>query len=178
MYGIAKVLKKSIQTGKRVTEIKYTNSADPKAGLTVVTNTSATSTYSHVINTVPLGAMQAMNMSDLKLDYPKKLAIRSLTYDPAMKIGMKFNSRWWQNLPAPFKGGQSFSDLPIRRCVYPSYGVNTSDAAGTMIASYVSDKTPPTFLLFRHLNNELNRLGDKMQAALGLTCTLLRVAQR
>jgi monoamine oxidase len=42
----------------------------------------------------------------------------------------------WQDLPGPFQGGQSFSDLPIRRCVYPSYGINTTDAAGTMIASY------------------------------------------
>lgn len=42
----------------------------------------------------------------------------------------------WQELPNPFKGGQSFSDLPIRRCVYPSQGVNIPGAAGTMIASY------------------------------------------
>jgi hypothetical protein len=39
----------------------------------------------------------------------------------------------------PFKGGQSFSDVPIRRCVYPSYGLNLPNGAapGTMIASYV-----------------------------------------
>ncbi|EFY84949.1 amine oxidase (flavin-containing) [Metarhizium acridum CQMa 102] len=43
----------------------------------------------------------------------------------------------WEHLASgPFKGGQSFSDLPIRRCVYPSYGINTPDAPGTMIASY------------------------------------------
>lgn len=140
MTGLQKVLRKTVQTGKRVTQIKYASSANPKAGLTVVTDTSATATYAHVINTVPLGAMQAINMSDLNLDYPKKVAMRTLTYDSSVKIGIKFNSRWWQNLPAPFKGGQSFSDLPIRKCVYPSYGINVSDAAGTMIASYVSSK--------------------------------------
>ena len=45
----------------------------------------------------------------------------------------------WEKLPAPFKGGQSYSDLPIRRCVYPSYGFNVTNgtAPGTMIASYV-----------------------------------------
>lgn len=29
-----------------------------------------------------------------------------------------------------------FTDLPIRLCVYPSYGLGTPGAAGTMIASY------------------------------------------
>jgi monoamine oxidase len=42
----------------------------------------------------------------------------------------------WENLPGKFKGGQSFTDLPLRRAVYPSYGVNTTNAAGAMIASY------------------------------------------
>ena len=44
----------------------------------------------------------------------------------------------WENLPTgPFQGGQSFTDLPIRRCVYPSYGLDVPGAPGTMIASYV-----------------------------------------
>ena len=48
----------------------------------------------------------------------------------------------WDILPAPFIGGQSCSDLPIRRCVYPSYGINllNNTAPGTMIASYVWDQ--------------------------------------
>lgn len=43
----------------------------------------------------------------------------------------------WEQLPAPFDGGQSYSDLPLRRCVYPSYGLGVPNAPGTMIASYV-----------------------------------------
>jgi hypothetical protein len=48
----------------------------------------------------------------------------------------------WEHLPTPFKGGQSHSGVPIRRCVYPSYGFNLPDitAQGTMIASYVWDQ--------------------------------------
>ena len=34
------------------------------------------------------------------------------------------------------KGGQSSTDLPIRVCVYPSYGINCPDAPGVLIASY------------------------------------------
>lgn len=43
----------------------------------------------------------------------------------------------WESLPSgSFQGGQSYTDLPIRRPVYPSYGLNVPGAPGTMIASY------------------------------------------
>lgn len=43
----------------------------------------------------------------------------------------------WENLATgPFQGGQSYTDLPIRRCVYPSYGIDIPNAPGVMIASY------------------------------------------
>ncbi|KAG4417758.1 hypothetical protein IFR04_009127 [Cadophora malorum] len=131
-YGMTKILKNSVITSKRVTAIR------PGAGtsLDVVINGTEVRNYAHVINTVPLGVMQMMDLTELKLDYTKRLAIRKLSYDPAGKIGMTFKSRWWESLTLPFVGGQSFSDLPIRRCVYPSYGLNTTDAAGAMIASY------------------------------------------
>ncbi|KFG85439.1 amine oxidase (flavin-containing) [Metarhizium anisopliae] len=132
-HGMASIINKTVETGKRVTAIK-------KAGtgaLNVIINDTETRTYSHVINTVPLGAMQVMDMTDLNLDYRKKLAIRKIQYDASDKLSIKFKNRWWEHLDSgSFQGGQSFSDLPIRRCVYPSYGINTPDAPGTMIASY------------------------------------------
>ena len=131
--GMLKTIRGPVHYSQRVTSISRTSDA-----VLNVTTDSSSYQYSHVIATVPLGALQAIDMDSLNLEYGKKLAIRKLNYDPAGKIGMKFRSRWWENLPLPFKGGQSYSDLPIRRCVYPSYGVNTTDAAGTMIASYVS----------------------------------------
>ncbi|EQL03614.1 amine oxidase (flavin-containing) [Ophiocordyceps sinensis CO18] len=131
--GLVKIISKTVETTKRVTAIKPADSG----ALKVVINGDEERTYHHVINTAPLGAMQVMDMTELDLDYRKKLAIRRLQYDPAGKIGMKFKSRWWESLDSgSFQGGQSFSDLPIRRCVYPSYGLDTPDAAGTMIASY------------------------------------------
>ena len=133
--GMLKAISGPVNYSQRVTSISWSSDAV----LNVSTNSSS-SQYDHVINTVPLGAMQAIDMESLDLEYGKKLAIRKLSYDPAGKIGMKFQSRWWENLTLPFQGGQSFSDLPIRRCVYPSYGVNTTNAAGTMIASYVSHR--------------------------------------
>ncbi|PHH90838.1 hypothetical protein CDD83_2504 [Cordyceps sp. RAO-2017] len=133
--GMVKIISKPVETRKRVTAIRPAHGGD--GALTVVINDQEERTYDHVINTVPLGAMQVMDMKSLDLDYRKKLAIRKLQYDPAGKIGMKFKSRWWENLDSGFfQGGQSFSDLPIRRSVYPSYGLDVPDAPGTMIASY------------------------------------------
>jgi hypothetical protein len=63
--------------------------------VTTVTSDDEERTYSHVINTVPLGVMQNMDLSTLDLDYNKTFAIRKLQYDPAGKIGMSFRSRWY-----------------------------------------------------------------------------------
>ncbi len=135
--GMVKSLQNPISLNKCVTKISSSPQPEDDESLAVYTYDNSTYVYDHVINTVPLGAMQIMDMNSLNLAYGKKLAIRKLSYDPAGKIGMKFKTRWWEDLPQSFKGGQTFSDLPIRRCVYPSYGVNTTGAAGSMIASYV-----------------------------------------
>ena len=130
--GMLKTLNETVKYSQRVTAIVQ----NPSQTLSVTTN-SSTFNYSHVINTVPLGAMQVMDMSSLNLGYAKESAIRLINYDPASKIGIKFKTRWWEALPNPIQGGASYSDLPIRTCVYPSYGINTTNAAGAMIASYV-----------------------------------------
>jgi hypothetical protein len=135
--GMLKTLNGSVQYSQRVEAIVQ----NPSQSLSVTTNTS-TFNYTHIINTVPLGALQVMDMSSLNLGYEKESAIRLINYDPASKIGIKFKTRWWEALSNPIQGGASYSDLPIRTCVYPSYGVNTTDAAGTMIASYVRLTTP------------------------------------
>ncbi|KAI9757248.1 MAG: hypothetical protein M1835_000663 [Candelina submexicana] len=134
--GMVKSIKNPISLNKRVTKISPSPQPGDSESLAVQTDDNSTYIYDHVINTTPLGAMQVIDMDSLDLEYGKKLAIRKLSYDPAGKSGMKFKTRWWENLPQSFKGGQTFTDLPIRRCVYPSYGVNTTGAAGTMIASY------------------------------------------
>ena len=128
-HGMANILKNPPVMNKRVVALVGNDNG------TVTANTSDGDqrNYAHIINTVPLGVMQNMDMSTLNLDYNKTFAIRKLQYDPAGKIGMTFKKRWWED---NFKGGQSFSDLSIRRCVYPSYGVNVANASAAMIASY------------------------------------------
>ncbi|KAK1517126.1 L-amino acid oxidase [Colletotrichum costaricense] len=132
--GMNLIVKNKPVLHNRVSDIKK----NANGSLKIVVNGTKEYDYAHVISTVPLGALQAINMTELELNYFENHAIRSLNYDASTKIGFKFKTRWWENLATgPFKGGQSFTDLPIRRCVYPSYGVDVPGAPGTMIASYV-----------------------------------------
>ena len=50
--------------------------------------------YAHVISTLPLGALQVVDMTGLNLEYARRNAIRKLNYDPSMKIAIKFKTRW------------------------------------------------------------------------------------
>ncbi|KAJ5000559.1 putative bifunctional amine oxidase [Colletotrichum sp. SAR 10_66] len=134
--GMTLVAKSKPILNNKVTDIRKNSDGTLK----VVVNSTQEFDYAHVISTVPLGALQIINTTELDLSYSQKSAIRTLQYDPSTKIGLKFKSRWWENLSTgAFKGGQSFTDLPIRRCVYPSYGVDIPgvENVGTMIASYV-----------------------------------------
>ncbi|KAK1580061.1 L-amino acid oxidase [Colletotrichum navitas] len=132
--GMNLVVKNKPVLRNRVTDIRKNTDGTLK----IVVNGTQEYSYAHVISTVPLGALQAINMTELDLSYFENNAIRTLNYDPSSKVGFKFKTRWWENLATgPFQGGQSFTDLPIRRCVYPSYGIDLPNAPGTMIASYV-----------------------------------------
>ncbi|KAK2033552.1 L-amino acid oxidase [Colletotrichum zoysiae] len=132
--GMNLIVKNKPVLHNRVTDIRK----NVDGTLKIVVNGTQEYSYAHVISTVPLGALQAINMTELDLSYFENNAIRTLNYDPSSKVGFRFKTRWWENLATgPFQGGQSFTDLPIRRCVYPSYGIDLPNAPGTMIASYV-----------------------------------------
>lgn len=75
------------------------------------------------------------------LSYLQRMAIRSLNYDTSTKIALKFESRWWEDPEImggrTIEGGISSSDIPIRTCVYPSYGFTANGKVpGVMLASY------------------------------------------
>ncbi|KFX88596.1 hypothetical protein V490_07535 [Pseudogymnoascus sp. VKM F-3557] len=134
-HGMEQIIKSKPILNSPVTAIKPAAHGQ----LSVEIDNDKEQTYAHVISTIPLGALQIVDLTELDIDYAERHAIRKLNYDPSLKIGIKFKSRWWEKLPAPFQGGQSFSDRPIRRSVYPSYGFDLPDdtAPGTMIASYI-----------------------------------------
>jgi monoamine oxidase len=89
-------------------------------------------TFTHAISTVPLTSFAMIDTSGLAISPMQRSAIRQLQYGPATKTGMRFESAWWKEDKQI--GGQSFTDLPIRTVVYPSYGDNQE--SNVLLSSY------------------------------------------
>lgn len=70
------VLKKKPTMHNKVTDIR----AGKKGTLKVIVNHTVEHEYAHVISTVPLGPLQAINMTELNLGYFRNNAIRTLKY--------------------------------------------------------------------------------------------------
>ena len=76
--------------------------------------------YSAVISTVPLPCLSLMDLTGVKIgnNYAQQSAIRALQYAASIKIGIRFKSPWWSEKSAEFpltiRGGQSYTDRPIR----------------------------------------------------------------
>jgi len=91
-----------------------------------------------VVSTVTLGCLSTIDMSTCEImgkNYPQWSAIRELQYGPAIKIGIRWDAPWWQT-ELGIVGGQSFTDLPLRTIVYPSYPSGNVQKSGTLIVSY------------------------------------------
>jgi monoamine oxidase len=117
-----------------VTAIRASDPQDQRSPL-IVTAGGREYTYSHVISTVPLPNFACIDTSTLKMSVMQQNAIRQLQYGPSIKVGILFKTAWWKEEPYNQKpGGQSFTDLPIRTIVYPSYGPDQSSRV--LIASY------------------------------------------
>ena len=82
-----------------------------------ISGTPSPQKYSAVISTAPLPRLSLMDLTGVNINnnYAQWSAIRELQYSPAIKVGIKFNSPWWETeLPQPIHGGQSYTDLPLR----------------------------------------------------------------
>ncbi|KZS88538.1 FAD/NAD(P)-binding domain-containing protein [Sistotremastrum niveocremeum HHB9708] len=129
-------LKTKAQFNSRVTQIN-----EEAGGLmsVAVNGKPLSQRFSSVICTIPLGCLSLVNLvydSIAYFNYPQWSAIRELQYSSSIKIGIRFTEPWWEHLQSgKIVGGQSFTDLPIRTTVYPSYppGIPKSNV---LIASY------------------------------------------
>ncbi|PVH93300.1 hypothetical protein DM02DRAFT_541807 [Periconia macrospinosa] len=94
--------------------------------------------YDAVFNSVPLGAMEHMQLEGLNLNWGTKQAIRNLAYGSACKVGIRFRTMWWvKDGLNVFSGGISKTDLPLRWCVYPSYNIHDDpNRPAVLLASY------------------------------------------
>ena len=130
-----------IKLNAPVTSIALTNPNDENSTMTVWAG-GQQYTYSHVISTLPMPNLRTVDLTGSKLDVVQANALRESDYGPSIKIGIQFNETWWttgedrDGNKFNIVGGQSFTDLPIRTVVYPSYGVYSDTPSTTLIASY------------------------------------------
>lgn len=79
----------------------------------------------------------------------KERALRTSYFKPASKMGLRFNTRFWERsdleLP-PCLGGRSVTDHPIRRVLYPSHGIGDG-GKGVLCVYTVDDDTEQITLL-------------------------------
>jgi monoamine oxidase len=64
-----------------------------------------------------------------------KAAIDAVPYAPAVKIGLQFKRRFWEEDEAIY-GGISYTDLPIQQIAYPNADFNRS-GPGVLLGAYV-----------------------------------------
>jgi monoamine oxidase len=82
--------------------------------------------------TIPLSIL-----SQIPIDVGRrtKAAIEAVPYASAVKIGLQFKRRFWEE-DEDIYGGISFTDLPIRQISYPSSELNR-DGRGVLLGAYI-----------------------------------------
>ncbi|NWQ44231.1 flavin monoamine oxidase family protein [Bacillus sp. EB106-08-02-XG196] len=86
----------------------------------------------YAIITIPYSAFQFVDVEPYhSISFKKWQAIRELLTLPAVKIGIEFKSRFWENLQL----GNAISDRTTRFSYIPSHGIG-SVGPGVLLASY------------------------------------------
>jgi monoamine oxidase len=130
----ARIGAENITLGARVSAI-----TEPADGGVVVwwDGGRQSATFDKVLMALPPAAVRMI--ATPRWDPDKTHAIRSLHFEPLYKIGMRFKTRFWENVELPAKGGQSITDLPTRWVVYPSYGIGDRGPGVLLLYSWMTD---------------------------------------
>jgi monoamine oxidase len=113
-----------IQQNDRGATVSYVDAKSPNAPL------QATADW--CVCTIPLSIL-----SQLQIDVgaPMKAAIDAVPYASAVKVGLQFKRRFWEEDEAIY-GGISYTDLPIRQIAYPNTGYNAK-GRGVLLGAYL-----------------------------------------
>jgi monoamine oxidase len=82
--------------------------------------------------TLPLSILSQL---PVQVGAPMRAAISALPYAPAVKIGLQFSRRFWEE-DEHIYGGISYTDQAIRQISYPSYGFNR-EGKGVLLGAYL-----------------------------------------
>ncbi|UOQ43709.1 flavin monoamine oxidase family protein [Halobacillus salinarum] len=106
-------------------------------GVTVTFRDRRTNQYhsleaDYVISTIPYSVLQFVDIYPIdSVSFRKWKAIRELTYVSSIKIGLEFNSRFWEEM----KIGNIITDLPLRYTYSPSHNIG-AQGPSVMLGSY------------------------------------------
>lgn len=135
---MVKKLKYQPQYSQRVTKISPTNDSRPISvtyANTTLNSSPRTAQYDYVISTMTFPNLRFVDIDKCNLSYAQRDTMRYASYAPVVKVGLKFRSRWWEEI-CGIKGGQSLTDRLVRTVVYPSYGIDDPSADAVLLASY------------------------------------------
>jgi monoamine oxidase len=82
--------------------------------------------------TIPLSILSQI---PIQVGARMQAAIEAVPYLSAVKIGLQFKRRFWEEDEAIY-GGISYTNLPIRQIAYPNYGFNRP-GRGVLLGAYV-----------------------------------------
>ena len=128
--SMAKIIKGTVETGKRVSSIAINRTSDiagdnaPNMIVKCADEKDPRKPYATVFNTTSLACLQRIDITQLELMPSQKDAIRALHYDDSAKVAIRFKRPWWITDCYITKGGTANTDLPLRTCVYPSYNLH------------------------------------------------------
>jgi monoamine oxidase len=91
--------------------------------------------FSHVVSTTSFAELRTIDIDGVPMTYKQRQAIRSLNYSAAVKVAIKFKTRWWEQGGQNQRGGSSYTDRQSRVVVYPSYGLGEG-GPGVLMVTY------------------------------------------
>jgi monoamine oxidase len=133
--AFAKQLGDVIRYNAKVTQVQQDD-----RGVTVsfvdTTNptTSRQATADWCLCTIPLSILSQLPVD---VSTATKAAIDAVPYAAAVKVGLQFKRRFWEEDDAIY-GGISYTDLPIRQIAYPNTGFNRT-GRGVLLGAYLFD---------------------------------------
>jgi monoamine oxidase len=113
-----------IQQNDRGVTVTYVDTAHPEISRQAIAD--------WCVCTIPLSILSQL---PIDVSAPMKAAIDAVPYAAAVKIGLQFKRRFWEEDEAIY-GGISYTDLPIRQIAYPNSGFNRS-GRGVLLGAYL-----------------------------------------
>ncbi|HEX2652401.1 MAG TPA: flavin monoamine oxidase family protein [Xanthobacteraceae bacterium] len=134
-----------IRFNTRVTEIKQSE----KSVTVTYEDLSQGGTLSQVtadwcLCTIPLSVLSQIKMN---VGSAMQAAIDAVPYAPAVKVGLQFKRRFWEEDDAIY-GGVTYTDLPVRQISYPSTDFHKS-GKGVMLGAYTFGTAAVEFTAMR-----------------------------